>query len=47
MTAGKYLGLSGAAMLMAAGTGAAFAGWIGHAPEILASLGQSGLGWCF
>ena len=47
MTAERYLGLTVAAIVMAAGTGAAFAGWVGHGPQILASLAQSGLGWCF
>jgi hypothetical protein len=47
MTAERYLGLAVTAMLMAAGTGAAFAGWVGHGPDILLSLAQSGLGWCF
>jgi hypothetical protein len=47
MTAERYLGLAAAAMLMAAGTGVAFAGWLGHGPEIMLSLAQSGLGWCF
>lgn len=47
MTAEKYLGLTVAAMLMAAGTGVVFAGWLRHGPEIMLSLAQSGLGWCF
>lgn len=47
MTAERYLSLTVAAMLMAAGIGAAFAGWVGHGPDILLSLTQSGLGWCF
>jgi hypothetical protein len=47
MTAERYLALTFAAMLMAGASGLAFAGWVGHGPEILMSLAQSGLGWCF
>ena len=32
---------------LAAATGLAFAGWMEHAPAILATLSQAGLAWCF
>ena len=45
MTAERYLGVTIAAMVMAGATGVAFAGWLGHGPEILLAVAQSG--WCF
>ena len=40
------LALIGAGAL-AATMGLAFAGWMEHAPAILATLTQEGLAWCF
>lgn len=36
-----------AAGVLAATAGLAFAGWMQHAPAILATLTQEGLAWCF
>ena len=35
---------AGGALLLA---GAAFAGWLHHGPEILLSVAERGLSWCF
>jgi hypothetical protein len=47
MTAGHFWALSLASATLAASTGLAFAGWLDHGPDILRSLAQSGLSWCF
>jgi hypothetical protein len=38
---------SGVALLLAAATGLAFAGWTENSAEIFLALTQSGLNWCF
>ena len=43
-TVAKYTAI---AALLAIGTGAAFAGWAAHGPDIFMSMIQSGLSWCF
>ncbi|HTV68692.1 MAG TPA: hypothetical protein VMF90_09155 [Rhizobiaceae bacterium] len=34
-------------VLLAAATGAAFAAWIDNGPEMLMSMAETGLSWCF
>lgn len=43
----RLLAFGLAAVLLAAATGFAFAGWIGHGPGIFMSLVDAGLSWCF
>ncbi|MGL4487933.1 MAG: hypothetical protein ACRCU5_00625 [Rhizobiaceae bacterium] len=35
------------ALLIGAGFGLAFAGWVENGPQILLSLGASAMAWCF
>ncbi len=34
-------------VVTAAATGAAFAGWANHGPEMFLAMAASGLSWCF
>ena len=47
MSASRLVGLALAALVLAALTGAAFGGWVGHGPSILNSFVASGIAWCF
>jgi len=42
----RLLTIAVAAFLLAALTGLAFAGWVGHGPGILMGLAEAGLSWC-
>lgn len=43
----RLLAIGIAALLLAAATGLAFAGWLAHGPGILMNLVDAGLSWCF
>jgi hypothetical protein len=47
-SAALFLAKIGAGLvLLAAATGAAFAAWIDNGPEMLMSMAETGLSWCF
>ena len=47
MPASRLVGFARAALVLAALTGAAFGGWVGHGPAIFNSFVASGIAWCF
>lgn len=47
MPVSRIAGLVLATLVLAALTGAAFGGWVGHGPAILNAFVADGLAWCF
>lgn len=44
---GRVVALAAGALVLSAGTGLAFAGWMNNAPAIFMALAEQGLAWCF
>jgi hypothetical protein len=47
MSPSLFAKLSAAAVVLAALTGLAFAGWLERGPEMFMAMAQAGLAWCF